>query len=315
MKQPGVLYVVATPIGNLEDMTFRAVRVLREVDWIAAEDTRRTRALLSHFGIGGKRLVSYREQNRETAGSELIRRLAEGQSVALVSDAGTPGISDPGEHLVRLAVASGIPVMPVPGANAAIAALSASGLSSRCFLFVGFLPRRGRKLAESLEQLAGVPVTLVFYEAPHRLEEMLRRMLETFGDRRIVVARELTKLHEQFFRGTIREALDELAKRPPQGEYVLVVEGAAETADGDGGARTPGQSASGGKRAGGSVGGLAERVLELERELGDRKQALKQAAEEFGVSRREAYAARLIARGGLEKATHGETENDEGAGR
>jgi len=311
VKQPGVLYVVATPIGNLEDMTFRAVRVLREADWIAAEDTRRTRALLAHFGVAGKRLVSYREQNREKAGAELICRLAEGQSVALVSDAGTPGISDPGEHLVRLAVASGIPVVPVPGANAAVAALSASGLSTSRFLFVGFLPRRGRKLAESLAELASVPATLVFFEAPHRLEETLRRMLETFGDRRIAVARELTKLHEQFFRGTIREALDELAKRPPQGEYVLVVEGAKSFGD-DGPAARKSAGAEG-RRSADDGRGLAERVLELERELGDRKRALKQAAEEFGVSRREAYAARLMARGGLQKATHGETGNDEGA--
>ncbi|WP_040953017.1 16S rRNA (cytidine(1402)-2'-O)-methyltransferase [Gorillibacterium massiliense] len=222
-SQRGTLYLVGTPIGNLEDMTFRAVRVLKEADLIAAEDTRQTRKLLSHYEISG-RLVSYHEHNKAASGPELVRLMAEGQSVALVSDAGMPAISDPGYDLVRLAIAEGIPVVPVPGANAALAALITSGLATDRFLFVGFLPREKRKLQAELAALAGAPATLLFYESPHRVVKTLAAMQEAWGDRQAALVREITKRHEEAARGTLSELSRFLTENPPLGEYVIVVD-------------------------------------------------------------------------------------------
>jgi 16S rRNA (cytidine1402-2'-O)-methyltransferase len=226
----GTLYLVATPIGNLEDMTYRAVRTLKEVQWIAAEDTRQTRKLTAHFEITAK-LVSYHEHNKQASGPELIRILESGDSIALVSDAGLPAISDPGHDLVVLATARGIPVVPIPGANAALSALIISGLPTERFLFVGFLPRDKKSLAKELEQLGKQTATLIFYEAPHRLEKTLEAMLTAWGDRSIAVVRELTKKHEEVLRGPISECLSHVQEHGAIGEYCLVVEGASNVAE------------------------------------------------------------------------------------
>ena len=223
----GVLYIVATPIGNLEDMTFRAVRILKEVDLIAAEDTRHSRKLLNHLGIV-KHLTSYFDHNKTLKGEYLLDRLRDGASVALISDAGTPCISDPGYQLVRDAVAAGITVVPIPGASAMVAALSASGLTTDSFTFAGFLPSRQGKRRERLSQLKDEGRVVVFYEAPHRLIAALTDLREVCGDRQIVVARELTKLYEEFIRGSVTEALASFAEREVKGEVVLLVAPAVE---------------------------------------------------------------------------------------
>lgn len=281
---PGKLYLVATPIGNLEDITFRAVRILKEADVIAAEDTRQTRKLLSHYGIGGT-VVSYHEHNKRTSGPALIARLKSGESVALVSDAGLPGISDPGEALVRLAVDAGIAVVPVPGPSAPLSALIVSGLPSTPFRFAGFLPRERKKLAEALDGLRRAEETLVLFESPHRLAATLQAMREALGNRRIALARELTKKHEEILRGTLDEALAHLAEHPPRGEYVLVVEGRG--GDGEAGA-------AGAADAWWSPLGLAEHVRHYEEKLGlPRKAAMKRAADDRGLSRRDVYQALL----------------------
>jgi 16S rRNA (cytidine1402-2'-O)-methyltransferase len=221
----GTLYLVATPIGNLEDITFRAIRTLKEVDLIAAEDTRQTRKLLTHFEVA-TRLVSYHEHNKQASGPELVRLLLEGQSIALVSDAGLPAISDPGFDLVRLAVENGVAVVPIPGANAALSALIASGLPTDRFTFIGFLPREKKNLGQELERLRPLQETLLFYESPHRVVKTLERMAEVWGtERRICLARELTKKFEEFARGTITECLEHLSQQPPQGEYCIITEG------------------------------------------------------------------------------------------
>ncbi len=222
----GTLYVVATPIGNLEDVTLRALRILREVDLIAAEDTRHTAKLLHHYGIR-KAMVSYHEHNERQRTPQLIAHLREGRSVALLSDAGTPGISDPGYELVRACVAEGIPVVPVPGPSALLAALVVSGLPVDRFLFGGFVPRKASERRSFLEELKPVRATLVLFESPERLLETLRDLRAVMGDRRVAVCRELTKLHEEVFRGTVTEAIAHLEVRPPRGEITLVVEGAA----------------------------------------------------------------------------------------
>ncbi|MCM2357442.1 MAG: 16S rRNA (cytidine(1402)-2'-O)-methyltransferase [Geobacteraceae bacterium] len=223
----GTLYIVATPIGNLEDITFRAVRVLREVDLIAAEDTRHSRKLLSHFGIS-RPLTSYFDHNKEFKGSYLLDRLAEGASVALISDAGTPCISDPGYQLVRDAVAAGITVVPIPGPSAAITALSGSGLPTGRFTFEGFLPNRQGKRRERLAQLRDEPGVLIFYESPNRLVAALADMAEILGDRQAVVARELTKIYEEFVRGTLSQVAERFREGKVRGEVVLLVAPAAE---------------------------------------------------------------------------------------
>lgn len=226
--QPGTLYLVGTPIGNLEDMTFRAVRILQGVDVIAAEDTRHTGKLLHHFQIKTPQ-VSYYEHNQKSRLPEMIRRLQQGQAIALVTDAGMPGISDPGYELVKTCVSENIPVVPIPGPTAAIAALVASGLPSDRFVFEGFLPNNSpTRRRERLTELQPESRTLVFYEAPHRLRKTLQDMEAVFGgDRELVLARELTKLHEELWRGTIQAAIEHYSQREPAGEFTLVVAGAA----------------------------------------------------------------------------------------
>lgn len=218
----GTLYLCATPIGNLEDMTPRAIRMLREADIIAAEDTRHTRQLLNHFEIKG-RLVRYDEHSKEKQGAYLLQELQDGKNVALVSDAGFPGIADPGEALAKEAIAAGIKVVPVPGANAALCALIASGLPAYPFFFGGFLPKSKRNRREQLVKWQYVPATIILYEAPHRLEEVLQDILACWGDRPMAAARELTKLHEEFFRGTVSSCLAWLKVQPPRGEFCLVL--------------------------------------------------------------------------------------------
>jgi 16S rRNA (cytidine1402-2'-O)-methyltransferase len=221
----GTLYIVATPIGNLEDITFRAVRILQTADLIAAEDTRHTGKLLQHFQITTPQ-ISYHDHNRYSRTAELLSRLQQGKSIALVSDAGVPGISDPGSELVQACVEAGVEVIPIPGASAVITALSASGLSTERFVFEGFLPTKNQERQERLERLQTEVRTLVFYEAPHRLRQTLKDFAEHFGgERSIVLSRELTKLHEEFWRGTVQQAIEHYTAREPQGEFTVVVAG------------------------------------------------------------------------------------------
>jgi 16S rRNA (cytidine1402-2'-O)-methyltransferase len=223
-EAPGTLYVVPTPIGNLEDITLRALRILKEVDVIAAEGVEHTRKLCNYFGIQTP-LTAYNQHNHKRKGPAILKRLRSGEDVALVSNAGTPGISDPGTMLVGGALDEGIPVSPLPGACAAAAALSASGLRSDGFLFAGFLSsRKGRRLNE-LASLAAERRTLVFYEAPHRIMSALGDMIEALGDRQAVVAREMTKLHEEILRGSLSDIAREMDSRPARGEITVVVEG------------------------------------------------------------------------------------------
>lgn len=222
----GGLYVVATPIGHLEDITLRAIRTLRQVDLIAAEDTRHTRRLLAAHGIRNQ-LISYHEHNEQQRTADLINRLEAGASIALVSDAGTPTVSDPGYRLVEAAAARGIPIVPIPGVSAAVAALSVAGLPTDSFTFVGFPARKKAKRLQQLQQLAAAGQTLVFYQSPRRLLGFLKEIKDTFGDRPAVLARELTKLHEEFLRGTLTEVIAQLEQRPEiRGECTLLVGGA-----------------------------------------------------------------------------------------
>jgi 16S rRNA (cytidine1402-2'-O)-methyltransferase len=218
----GTLYIVATPIGNLEDITLRALRILKEADLIAAEDTRHSRKLLTHFGIS-KPLTSYFDHNKELKGNYILERLQGGETVALVTDAGTPCISDPGYQLVRDAVAAGITVVPIPGACAAITALSASGLPTDHFTFAGFLPNRQGKRRERLQSFVDERGVLIFYESPKRLLATLCDMLETLGDREVVVARELTKMYEEFLRGRLSELIEQAEQREIRGEVAILV--------------------------------------------------------------------------------------------
>jgi 16S rRNA (cytidine1402-2'-O)-methyltransferase len=222
----GTLYVVGTPIGNLEDMTFRAVKILQSVDAIAAEDTRHTGKLLQHFQIKTPQ-VSYHEHNRNERLPELLNKLSEGKAIALVTDAGMPGISDPGYELVKACAEAGIEVVPIPGATAGITALSASGLPTHRFVFEGFLPASGQERQQRLESLQAESRTLIFYEAPHRVRETLQDLAQYLGENRsIVLARELTKLHEEFWRGSIGEAIVHYNQQEPKGEFTLIVAGA-----------------------------------------------------------------------------------------
>ena len=220
----GTLYVVATPIGNLEDITQRALRVLKEVDLIAAEDTRHTKKLLAHFGITTK-LESYYDEVEAEKSAFLVKQLKNGKSIALVSDAGTPTLSDPGFRLVRQAVLAAVPVVPVPGPSALLAVLSVSGLPTDRFVFEGFLPGKKRERRARLQSLRLEERTLVFYEAPHRLRETLQDMLELFGDREAVLGREVTKLYEEFMRGRISDAIAAIDRKELRGEITLVVGG------------------------------------------------------------------------------------------
>ncbi len=281
--EPG-LYIVATPIGNLEDITLRALRVLRSANVIACEDTRQTQKLLTHFGIGAK-VVSYHEHNEAQRAERLLGDLREGAVVALVSDAGMPGISDPGAVVVRAAVEAGVAVFPVPGANAGLTALVASGLDAEEFRFLGFLPARRGERRTLLEQLRGEPMTLVFYEAPHRVVEALEDVVTAMGaGRRVVLARELTKLHEEFLRGTAEDVRAQLAGRESiRGEMVLLIAGARA------GTALPEMYGSGDSPAP-SAADLASRVEILMRVEGlEERDALKRASKEFGVGKSEAY--------------------------
>lgn len=224
---PGTLYVVATPIGNLEDITRRALRVLREVEIIAAEDTRRTRVLLTHYQIETS-LTSLYEHNEAHKAPALIKRLEGGADIALVSEAGTPAISDPGYRLIQLAIARGIRVVPIPGPSAILAALTVSGLPTDRFVFEGFLPKRPGKRRRRLEALRGEARTVILYESPRRVRALLQEILEMWGDRRVAVARELTKTFEEVVRGTVSQVQAHFAERSPLGEVTIVVEGGGE---------------------------------------------------------------------------------------
>jgi|SRR5437870_9099491 len=269
----GTLYIVATPIGNLEDITPRALRVLREVDVIACEDTRHTHRLLNHFGIKTKR-ISYHEHNEQSRASELCLLLESGKSVAIVSDAGTPLISDPGFRIVIAAIQRNIPVVPIPGVTAFVAALAASGLPSDQFLFAGFLPARANARRTKLEEVRDLPATLIFYEAPHRIAATLHDALHILGDRQAVVARELTKLHEEIARGRLSELGKRFSEGSVRGEIVLLI--SSQKVD------VPAATAEPAAR-------LLERVDELESQGSDSKQALKKAARELGIKRDDAY--------------------------
>lgn len=225
----GTLYVVSTPIGNLEDLTLRALRILKEVDIVACEDTRHTRILLAHYGIV-KPLLSYHEQNERQRTAELLERLRADASVALVTDAGTPALSDPGYAIVHAASAHGIPVIAVPGASAVTTALAVSGLPTDRFAFLGFLPRKSAERKRTLETLASIPWTLVFFEAPHRLRDMLQDVEDVLGDRQVAVGRELTKRFEEVIRGPVSEVQDHFRTTEPRGEFTVVVAGAGENA-------------------------------------------------------------------------------------
>jgi 16S rRNA (cytidine1402-2'-O)-methyltransferase len=270
------LYLVGTPIGNLEDITFRAVRVLKEADVIACEDTRQTQKLLNHYGIT-TRTVSYHEHNEITRAAELVKDLQEGTSVALVTDAGMPGISDPGFRLISLAIRHHLPVIPIPGASAFLAGLVASGFPTDSFRFSGFLPaKRGERLA-ALEAIKTSPRTQVFYEAPHRIVETITDVVEVLGlNRQVVIAREVTKLHEEFLRGRAGEILDTLKKRDGvKGEITLLI-GKAEESE----SRLPAPAKVNVRRRVEQI--IAEENL-------DEKAALKKVAKERGISKSEAY--------------------------
>jgi 16S rRNA (cytidine1402-2'-O)-methyltransferase len=268
---PG-LYLVGTPIGNLEDITLRALRVLEQADHIACEDTRETQKLLNHFGIKTP-LVSYHAHNEQERASSLVEELKQGRRIAIVSDAGMPGISDPGAVLARAAIAAGVPVIPIPGANAALSALIASGLASGSFSFRGFLPSKAGERRSALEALATAETTLIFYESPHRILEALAEVEDVWGPAcPVVVARELTKLHEEFLRGTVSEVRSELARRERvRGEITLLV--AATSAARPRASRT-----------------ITARLAELQLSDGiDEKEALKKIARERGIGKSDAY--------------------------
>ena len=220
----GVLYIVSTPIGNMEDITLRALRILREVDLIAAEDTRRTGLLLKHFEIQTP-LTSYFEGNELKKREYILSKLKEDKNIALVSDAGTPGISDPGFRLIQLVIENKIPIVPIPGPSAVIAALSVSGLPTDAFVFKGFLPHKSKKRRDLLKELEEVRETLILYESPHRLSETLKDILEILGDREIVLTRELTKVYEEILRGKVSQIQNLIGERKLKGEITLVVEG------------------------------------------------------------------------------------------
>jgi len=273
------LYLVATPIGNLEDITLRALRVLKEVDVIACEDTRQTQKLLNHYAIA-TRTTSYHEHNEMTRSAELVKQMQEGASVALVSDAGMPGISDPGYRLIALAIRHHVPVVPVPGASAFLAALVASGLPTDSFRFSGFLPAKRGERRAALEAIRNSQRTQVFYEAPHRIVETLTDMVEILGEaRHVVVAREVTKLHEEFLRGRATEVLEQLKARDAvRGEITLLI-GKAQAKEALGAADAPVCRLT-----------VRDRVQQLmAEERIDEKAALKRVAKERGISKSEAY--------------------------
>ena len=285
------LYLVATPIGNLEDITLRALRILREADIIACEDTRHTGRLLVHYGINGKKLVSYHEHNERQRARELIEHLEDGKSVAIVTDAGSPGIADPAFRIVTAAVEKGIAIVPIPGAAALVAALTSSGAPTDTFYFGGFLPARSQGRRARLLSVKNIPSTLLFYETPHRIKEALRDIHEVLGNRKIVIARELTKLHEEFLRGRVQDLEKIVSSSTPRGEMTLVIEGAGK--DNLEEVQT------------GSIAEQVERLIESKSLT--RNDALKIAARSRGISRKEAYELLLA-----EKRTE---ENEGGENR
>ena len=276
MNENGRLYLCATPIGNLGDITYRAVEMLRTADLIAAEDTRHTRGLLAHYDIHTP-MTSYHEHNKDRKGPELIARMQAGETIVCVSDAGLPGIADPGGDLARRAIAEGIPVTPLPGANAALSALICAGLSLEGFTFVGFLPRKEKKRRELLARVAAYPETLIFYEAPHRLRETLDALAESLGRaRQACAARELTKKFEEFRRAPLGELSDYYRENEPRGEFVIVVAGADENAADDGEEMS-----------------LIEHYAAHIAAGLDKKEAMRRTAQERGISRRDVYQAVL----------------------
>jgi 16S rRNA (cytidine1402-2'-O)-methyltransferase len=288
-RMTGTLYIVATPIGNLEDITQRALRVLGEVDIVACEDTRRTRVLLNHFGIKTKTL-SYHEHNERERAEQICELLLSGKNVALVSDAGTPLINDPGFRVTNAAIELNLAVVPIPGPTAFVAALVASGLPSAQFFFAGFLPARANARREKLEELDRVPATLVLYEAPHRIAATLKDALGVLGNRQAAVARELTKIHEEIVRGDLRELVQRFSgDAAVRGEIVLVISGAAVDEEPRTGETEP------------SSRTLIERVRELERDGLEAKAALKKAARELGMKRAEAYRVLVAQKNRLSK--------------
>ena len=276
MNENGRLYLCATPIGNLGDITYRAVELLRTADLIAAEDTRHTRGLLAHYDIHTP-MTSYHEHNKDRKGPELIARMQAGETIVCVSDAGLPGIADPGGDLARRAIAEGIPVTPLPGANAALSALICAGLPLEGFTFVGFLPRKEKKRRELLARVAAYPETLIFYEAPHRLRETLDALAESLGRaRQACAARELTKKFEEFRRAPLGELSDYYRENEPRGEFVIVVAGADENAADDGEEMS-----------------LIEHYAAHIAAGLDKKEAMRRTAQERGISRRDVYQAVL----------------------
>ncbi|MBR5912986.1 MAG: 16S rRNA (cytidine(1402)-2'-O)-methyltransferase [Selenomonadaceae bacterium] len=271
VNQIGILYLCATPIGNLEDMTFRAVKILKEVDFIAAEDTRHTRKLLAHFDIHTP-LIRYDEFSKTQSGEKILNLLREGKSVACVSDAGLPAISDPGADLVKLTIEAGIKVCPIPGANAALSALICSALDTTKFTFVGFLPKTAKNRHELLTEISTRNETLIFYESPHHLKKTLYELLDVLGNRNAVLARELTKIHEEFLRGTLEELAENLNE--PIGEFVIVVEG---------------------KKNFDEIRPPAENFIDVYKNLifqgVDKKSAIREVAKKFNLSRRDVYNA------------------------
>ena len=270
----GTLFLIPTPIGNLEDMTYRAVRTLQEVDVVAAEDTRHTGVLLQHFNIA-KPMISYHEHNKAEKGVDLIQRLLDGQSIGLVSDAGMPAISDPGEDLVKEAIDVGIPIVPLPGANAGLTALIASGQNTKEFHFIGFLPKRKQNIKEVLSRLVTYEGTLIFYEAPHRIEETIQSLYEGLGNRPITVGRELTKKFETFTRTTLLELRNDFSQIVEKGEFVLLV-GGSETVTEE-------------TKVEEVLLSPLEAALALIKEGMPKKEAARQIAKERGLSRRDVY--------------------------
>lgn len=280
MSKTGTLYLVATPIGNLEDITLRALRVLKEVDIIAAEDTRQTIKLLNHFDIKNS-LISYYEHNKIEKGRTLIKHLLDGKNVALVSDAGCPGISDPGEDLVRLAAEQGITLTMIPGPAAVITGLVLSGLSTGRFSFEGFLPMNKRVRSDRLKSIKEDTRTLVFYEAPHKLIHTLKDLREAFGNRQISLARELTKKFEEIVRITLDEAIEKYEKESPKGEFVLILEGADE------------QQLEETRKNNWLKISIEEHVARYMDSGMDKKEAMKRVADDRGLSKRDVYNSLL----------------------
>lgn len=277
----GMLYLCGTPIGNLEDMTFRAVRILQEADLITAEDTRNSIRLLNHFDIHVP-MTSYHEYNKYEKGRVLVKKLLEGQNIVLITDAGMPGISDPGEELVRMCRDAGIGVTAVPGPSACVTALALSGRSTRRFAFEGFLPADKKERREALSELQEETRTVILYEAPHRLKKTLSELLEALGDRKLSMCRELTKRHEEIWEGMLSEACTYCESREPKGEYVLVLEGRSR------------REMVKERQQDFLEMPVSEHVRFYEDQGMDRKAAMKQAAKDRGVAKREVYQALLL---------------------